>query len=249
MEVMCLGMSRTGTTSLAEAMEILGYGTMYSSREMLLRRQDGRCAEILEAKYDRGRTATQEQLDSLWGDYRAISGEFAALMAEECIALYPRAKIVLTVRDDEQEWAESVKKTMWHAYNTPLARVVRMLDARQRDLGRVMALLWRVVYGNDVSTQAVRAYREHNARVRRLAGEGRLLVFDVRSGWSPLCAFLGKPLPAVPFPHENDRVYFNRKYSFVRRQTLQAFVTTTLLPVICTVAVAVFVTRRSGWHV
>lgn len=31
----------------------------------------------------------------------------------------------------------------------------------------------------------------------------RLLVFDVREGWGPLCRFLGKPVPAVPFPHWN----------------------------------------------
>ena len=28
----------------------------------------------------------------------------------------------------------------------------------------------------------------------------RLLVFDVKDGWEPLCTFLAKPIPAMPFP-------------------------------------------------
>ena len=34
---------------------------------------------------------------------------------------------------------------------------------------------------------------------------GQLLVFSVRDGWEPLCAFLGRPVPDVPFPNINDR--------------------------------------------
>ena len=32
----------------------------------------------------------------------------------------------------------------------------------------------------------------------------RLLVFDVKQGWKPLCAFLGVPVPSQPFPHLNE---------------------------------------------
>lgn len=31
-----------------------------------------------------------------------------------------------------------------------------------------------------------------------------MLVFDVKQGWEPLCKFLGKPIPDVPFPNLND---------------------------------------------
>lgn len=34
---------------------------------------------------------------------------------------------------------------------------------------------------------------------------GRLVLFDVREGWGPLCAALGVEAPGdVPFPHVND---------------------------------------------
>jgi len=32
----------------------------------------------------------------------------------------------------------------------------------------------------------------------------RLLVFDVKQGWEPLCAFLGVPVPDEPYPRLND---------------------------------------------
>ena len=37
----------------------------------------------------------------------------------------------------------------------------------------------------------------------------KLLEFDVRQGWGPLCDFLDKPVPEGKFPHINDRVVVN----------------------------------------
>ena len=39
----------------------------------------------------------------------------------------------------------------------------------------------------------------------------RLLVYDVKEGWAPLCAFLGVPIPAEPFPRKNDTAEFRRR--------------------------------------
>lgn len=44
----------------------------------------------------------------------------------------------------------------------------------------------------------------HNAWVRRTVPPERLLEVDLASGWAPLCAFLGKPVPDEPFPRVND---------------------------------------------
>jgi hypothetical protein len=44
----------------------------------------------------------------------------------------------------------------------------------------------------------------------------KLLVFEVRQGWGPLCEFLGKPVPEQPFPHVNDTQAFKDMVQFVR---------------------------------
>lgn len=48
-------------------------------------------------------------------------------------------------------------------------------------------------------------YREHNELVRRVVPKEKLLEYNVKEGWGPLCRFLGKEVPDVPFPHVNER--------------------------------------------
>ena len=38
----------------------------------------------------------------------------------------------------------------------------------------------------------------------------RLLVYSAEQGWEPLCAFLGLPVPATPFPKVNGRPTIQR---------------------------------------
>ena len=38
----------------------------------------------------------------------------------------------------------------------------------------------------------------------------RLLVYSADQGWEPLCAFLGLPVPATPFPKVNGRPTIQR---------------------------------------
>ena len=38
----------------------------------------------------------------------------------------------------------------------------------------------------------------------------KLLVFDAKQGWGPLCAFLGVPVPDAPFPSVNTTDEFRK---------------------------------------
>ncbi len=46
-------------------------------------------------------------------------------------------------------------------------------------------------------------YSSVNFVVAQTVPADRLLVFDVRDGWEPLCRFLGVPVPQANFPHKN----------------------------------------------
>ena len=46
-------------------------------------------------------------------------------------------------------------------------------------------------------------YHEHNARVRSVIPQEKLLVFNVLEGWKPLRDFLGVEVPKLSFPREN----------------------------------------------
>ncbi len=49
-----------------------------------------------------------------------------------------------------------------------------------------------------------RFYEEWVKSVPTACPPTKLLIFDVKQGWEPLCKFLGKPIPEVPFPNTND---------------------------------------------
>ncbi len=54
----------------------------------------------------------------------------------------------------------------------------------------------------------IRAFTAHNDAVKEAIPAGQLLVFQVKEGWGPLCAFLDAPVPAEAFPRTNHREEF-----------------------------------------
>ncbi|HEY0739484.1 MAG TPA: sulfotransferase, partial [Herpetosiphonaceae bacterium] len=56
----------------------------------------------------------------------------------------------------------------------------------------------------------IEVFNRHNEEVQRVVPPERLLVYDVKQGWEPLCAFLGVPVPDKPFPHLNDTAEFQQ---------------------------------------
>jgi hypothetical protein len=67
----------------------------------------------------------------------------------------------------------------------------------------------------DDRAHVIRVFERHIAEVKEAISADRLLVFDVREGWAPLCAFLGRSVPDEPFPQVNDRVAFHRKRPWI----------------------------------
>ena len=49
-----------------------------------------------------------------------------------------------------------------------------------------------------------KAFNAWHKEVIEKCPKDKLLVFDVKEGWEPLCKFLNKPIPDVPFPNTND---------------------------------------------
>jgi hypothetical protein len=56
--------------------------------------------------------------------------------------------------------------------------------------------------------RATRVFREHIADVQAEIPAHRLLTFDLRDGWQPLCEFLQVEVPDIPFPRTNSSKEF-----------------------------------------
>lgn len=70
----------------------------------------------------------------------------------------------------------------------------------------------------------------------------RLLEYELGTGWEPLCKFLGKPVPSVPFPHVNESAAHDEMGDVVKVQMARNavhFLFMRFLPV-CVVLFAVY---------
>jgi hypothetical protein len=75
-------------------------------------------------------------------------------------------------------------------------------------------VIWEGTFGGRFADRAhaLSVFADHNREVQAAVQADRLLVFDVKQGWEPLCAFLGVPVPeGEPFPHVNDSADFARR--------------------------------------
>ncbi|CBY30727.1 unnamed protein product [Oikopleura dioica] len=61
---------------------------------------------------------------------------------------------------------------------------------------------------------SVDQYEAHIRRVKEVVPKDRLLIWNVKDGWEPVCKFLGKPVPNIPIPHDNKTgdTEFIKKY-------------------------------------
>lgn len=213
LEVIGVGLGRTGTLSLKLALEALGLGPCYHMIETVARPEH----DALWLALARGETSDwRPMLDGY-----AASVDWPGLMIWEALAAaYPHAKIVLTVRDP-QAWFASASATIfarmaaWQAGTVPADEAADPI--RQRHMAMVRAVVMDRSFGGSLDkAHAVGVFNAHNAKVRRLVAPERLLVYDARDGWPPLCAFLGVPIPATPFPTANSAEEFRFRFPTAR---------------------------------
>jgi hypothetical protein len=196
MEVIGAGFGRTGTMSLKVALETLGYGPCYHMIEVYANPSH---IELWTQAIDGGRLAAE----CLFENYRAVVDWPACSFWKELKASNPRAKIVLTRRDPDS-WYDSMRNTIFEALNAPT-------DDEQLTRWRVATrkLIFEQTFGNDLSRDhAIAVMHAHENDVVASVPSGDLVVCDVQDGWEPLCTFLGRPVPDVPFPRTNSTAEF-----------------------------------------
>ena len=64
-----------------------------------------------------------------------------------------------------------------------------------------LGLLDAIASGQDASVTFYNNWVDH---VKQTVPPHRLLVFEHKQGWQPLCEFLDVPIPEGTFPHVND---------------------------------------------
>jgi len=217
LKVIGAGCGRTGTASLKKALEMLGFDPCYHMFEVISRGHEARW----EAAFARPDAADWAALTE---GFKSAVDFPASLAYRELMAANPEAKVVLSVRD-AKSWSASVRDTIWNGYGEELSWVAWPF---RRTFQRMTALMRARFFGDKdggVASGAVyddkrlqECFNSWNAQVIATVPSERLLTFQAKDGWGPLCKFLGVPEPAEPFPNVNDTVQFKAMFRARWRQ-------------------------------
>ena len=191
------GFGRTGTLSLKSALEQLGYDKCHHMINVINTPGE---AEKWMAAIDNSAV----DWDDLLAGYQATVDWPSCHFYKELADYYPDAKVLLSVRDPA-EWYESIEATTLRV----IRRRMESSDPEGKNLGTELVVKAGFQGVIDDPAHGVDIFNRHTEEVINAIEPERLLVFDVRQGWEPLCAFLDKPVPDTPFPRINSRDEFD----------------------------------------
>lgn len=173
-KVFCIGFHKTGTTSLEQALEVLGYRVTgpNGTKDPDIADKVLTVADELVARYD----AFQ---DNPW-----------PVIYREMDRKYPGSRFILTMRSADSWIASQVRD--FGSRETPMRRWIYGNDAGCPE-GNEATYVERYQRHN----------REVQAHFADRPDDLLIMDLPKGDGWEKLCAFLGEPLPDKPFPHAN----------------------------------------------
>ena len=199
LEIVGPGYGRTGTFSLKIALEQLGFGPCHHMFEV----RDH--PEQLPA-WEAAARGDGADWDQIFHGYRAQVDWPGARYWRELVSHFSQARVILTVRDPD-DWFDSVQATLAPLVAARGTFPLPHLNAvAEMGYQTVVAQLFHGRMSD--RRHATRVFREHIAAVQAEIAGDRLLTFDVRAGWLPLCEFLRFPVPDAPFPWTNSSKQF-----------------------------------------
>ena len=197
LDIIGAGYGRTGTDSLRAALTTLGYGPCHHMHEI---RDNPSKAQPWHDYFCGGATL---DLNELFQGYRSQVDWPGAHLWRETSREYPDAKVILSVRDPEEWWA-SYSKTIKVFRETEMP-----LDApHMRQIQEFVDVFLAERF--DTKARAISDFEAHIAEVTSTIPAERLLVYELGSGWEPLCSFLGVPVPDQDYPHTNSTRAFQK---------------------------------------
>jgi hypothetical protein len=217
LKVIGTGFGRTGSHSLKLALEMLRLGPCYHMMEVFAHPGHAAIWEALgrsvgESRSDQNKAARSD-FDAVLAGFPSTVDWPSTFFWRTLAGRFPAAKVIHSERPAE-EWYQSVSQTILPA----ITRVVPAEPppgappgmAAQRAMTH--ALIVEGTFGGDLSKEnVIKVYEKHNQEVRRVIAGERLLVFNARQGWQPLCEFLGVAVPAADFPKTNSTSEFRAR--------------------------------------
>lgn len=205
LEVIGAGFGRTGTESLKLALEMLGLGRCHHMKEVL---PDERLTRLWGEVAD----GKAPDWDDIFAGFGCTVDWPSARFWREHAAHFPEAKVILTLRSPES-WYASFSKT--------IALYLAILEQQGATHHQGYRHVAEGVFGGRYGDRdhAIATYERNTRDVIEAIPPARLLVLEPGEGWEPLCAFLGRPVPAAPYPRVNSTADFEQLLADLRSES------------------------------
>ena len=216
LQVVGAGLGRTGTVSLKLALQELGVTPCHYMNEASNQDRDHHLKSILQG------VENEESIKAVFEGFKATVDETGNIFYETLMKLNPNVKVILTVRDSPEVWAKSARNTIFSCHkvsNWFLWKVHRLfwgifVPSQIQMARKIMAdKRFHGVDPNNPKTDLTQMYTDWNNRVIETVPAEKLLIFNVKEGWKPLCDFLNVPVPDKPFPWVNSTNEWNEYIS------------------------------------
>ena len=188
------GLGRTGTLSLKVALEQLLGAPCYHMAEVFAHPEH-------VPLWHQAALGRMPDWSRLFAGYRAAVDWPASAFWPELMEAFPDALVLLSVRDPESWW-RSANGTIFPSAQSAGGEWRAMIE----DL-----FARRFTSALEDREACIAAFERHNEEVRRRVPAERLLEWRASDGWAPLCAALGVPVPAEPFPRVNTSEDFRAR--------------------------------------
>lgn len=166
MEVLSLGMGRTGTASMQKALQILGYPTYHGFEIHANKPDNDMWIEAFDIKYQRTPETKAEGpwtpkqwrafFDKLLGHVSATTDLPCNCFGPELIAAYPEAKVILVERELEA-WYKSWEKALIQSLEIPGLDWYMMID---KDVRRMCGVAREGIMRYQFGAKDTKEYRE-----------------------------------------------------------------------------------------
>lgn len=195
MKVFGVGFLRTGTSSLAMALNMLGIKTLQLPKELY---------------YNIDHDIIRE--------FEGFTDSPITLLYKELDKRHPNSKFVHTIRD-EKSWLKSIK---W-LFTTGRVKYKESFNKYGDEFN--MKLFGTTQFDQKLFLQKYREYNQDVFDYFTNRPDDYLVLDITQGeGFEKLCPFLGKPMPDRPFPHRNKqeavwKVYGRKVYEAARRKS------------------------------
>jgi len=227
------GLPRTGTTSTNKALEILLPGKCMHMKM----RDSSKCLHISNLEEFFGKGVSDKEFKEHFVNNNIVAGVDVPfiLKYKQAMRVFPEAMVLLTVRDPES-WVTSYKNTIGMAFNEQLFKKfpLNFFMWLFPSMLRMMNFLegnhfCQEILQNVNSDNGVKFFNNYNAEVKAAVPTERIIIFNVKDDWKPLCEALDLPIPDVDFPRVNDAAGMKLQFQIMKVVTWGIFLAVPIL--------------------